>query len=323
LQTSGADENMGSRFCDGLGKSKGECEHLVEHIDELDSEPVAEVDGSVYHYTTWGAVKGILCENALHFTPLQQQKNDPFEIRSGLKECFSILDAYCNDSVFEGCRFFVEKLKNTLNGSDFARFVPMFLFCTSNSVDDGGLWAKFSHRGDGVCLEFSHSFVQRCCSRGMQSANPSPLVLPVNYDTATLRERVGPIIKTSLTHLDRGFELARPNISEGLELMKRISVILSRSLIPHCAEYKPSEFRSEREVRFLYVAEYGQPSSGVVENESNNSYWRLPLEANDIRAIWLGPLASSDDGDNLEKLLRRCSSSVEVRRSAIPFNAAS
>lgn len=313
-------------LCNKLKKTEDYYKNFSDCLEKMMSTPYKEVDSPLFHYTDTNALKGIVSSQALWFTNIFTQKNDPFEIKSGMEICYQLLDKAISQTTYSGTELFIEKFKKTLQ-DNIEQSAQFFLFCTSSVEDDPYQWVNFADNGRGVCLEFSPDFAKNfsdtpknddcCCSNGLSS------VFNVYYDEEELREVLNQIISSCLENLDNGLKDAFPNKDEGWLFLRCMTVLLATNCIPHCTEYKPKKFSKENEVRFLRIVPADRTPRYLRTQKIDNEpkiFIELPLEEKNLKTIWLGPQAPKKIKSWLEEELNRIGwTKVSIKDSEILF----
>lgn len=239
-------------LCQNLMKTELICE---EFADTIGVESILQPKEPLFHYTSVSALEGILASRSLRFTNIFTQDKDPYEIKSGMENCYQLLDESISRSRFTGTRLCVEKFKKTLQSNNIEDSAQYFLFCASLRKNDPHQWIHFGDGGRGVCLEFSSQFGTRIQTTKTEdngiSSNGITFVSKVFYSDEGLRHKLKLKIDAFISQVDNGLNKSKPDVNEGLEFMKCMSVLLTANCIIDCINYKPKEFEREKEVRFV------------------------------------------------------------------------
>jgi len=309
-----------------LKKSEKSYNDFRSILEELDKSTYPEINVPLFHYTNIDAFQGIVNSRKIWLTNIFTQKNDPFEIRSGLEIFYQELTSLVEEAEFSGTRFFadmlIEMLKKHIEGAGH-----FFLFCASKIKDDPHQWATFGVGGKGVCLEFSNVFSKSFSDvpdgDDGEYSNGQSLVSDVYYDDKHFRKELITLLDDCIKAVEKGLKDTNPDEKDALLFLRYMSVEIITHIIPYCVRYKPEKFSKENETRFLRVVRKDRMPRGRKEHrhgENVKFYVEHPLAKEDLAVVWVGPLMPAETAEKLkENLMKEGWTSTKVKKSEIPF----
>ena len=290
---------------------------------ERDANPA----GTLFHYTTWGGLNGILNTQQLWLTHFSQL-TDTSEVHHGLK-CvgdfiFNIMAP--KDNMYLFWKSIFEDIQDLItNEYDF--FVGSF----SMKRNYLSAWRQYANDGSGFSIGFKKEFFLGVSSASESNAPPFGRCR-VYYDFQYLEDALRYLVET--TQEDLRNEDALRDTKESISSRLLIAKYFMASLLPFLSAIKHPAYEEEQEHRIytsmpkllslqtLHSCEKDINESHL--NPKKRVYFQFELEH--ISEIWVGPKlnfeqAKYDIGRVVNQLKKdgKISGEIKVIPSGIPY----
>ena len=288
------------------------------------------IDNTLYHYTDFGGLAGIIKNSEIWFTDYQHL-NDPSELKYGIDLAHDVARDLATGSDLR-IRCFLDCFVNLFQQDIFYNNLDFFIASFSRERNDLGQWRAYADNGRGIAIGFSPSVF--AVSDKVQDDRIPEFVGPVRYSLSDIGFR-------HLLYLKKASEIFLESVIENCELMSERSIrdlfiqnfikeIIGSTLIWNCLTSKHPAYHNEREVRLVIM---GMPSTLKTHTKTRfRGYKRVPYiaqpfpihEPNKIAEIVVGPAAPIDAEKNIRDLIVTLGikSCIPIRRSGIPYRAA-
>jgi hypothetical protein len=253
---------------------------------EKDAKPV----GTLYHYTTWGGLTGMLNTQQLWLTHYSQL-NDTSEIFHSLEAIrnfiFSIVPNG-NERLFWEALF--EDIQNLI-AHEYDFFVGSFCMRANYLY----AWRDYADDGAGFSIGFKKEFFLGVSSKVFQPDAPPFGRSRVYYNFNHIENDIRYLVK--IVHEDLNCERALENTDKAVIKRLEIAKYFMSSLLPFLSALKHNAYEGEHEHRiyismprsvslqtfYTHSGDAGKPHL----NSKKRVYFQFDLE--NISEIWVGP----------------------------------
>jgi hypothetical protein len=264
---------------------------------ELDSicerfEAGPPLPSTLYHYTSWPGLKGILASREVWATS-HECTNDDRELRTAddaVREIAQQLEKTRDGTAALTARLLLEKYDDLAVSS----FVPTYLACFSEARDHGNQWRMYGDEGRGVCLGVR---VLRD-DPALPTSDYDRTVGRVGYSESAVRDRIAGAFTEVVDALSRywpGFDGDRKPFARAVTALYRIAGVANVTT-------KEASWASEQEWRLMILPKPGADVKPRVRQSRNGEdirYLSVPLRAPDLLVsldeITIGPAQDAEE----------------------------
>lgn len=283
---------------------------------------------TLYHYTTWSGLTGMLSTQQLWLT-LYSQLNDTSEIHYALK---TIRDFIFSINVKDEIRIFWGDVFEDIQNF-FAKEYEFFVgsFCMKKNYLDA--WRSYADDGAGFSIGFKKEFFT-----GVSQLDTSQVDAPnfgrgkVYYNFNKLEKDIHYLV--SSVHEDLMNEGALKDTNEAKEKRNTIAQYFIASLLPFLSSIKDCAYEGEHEHRIYtsmpesFLLQKFYTHGGDVSRPHLNSKKRVyfDFDLTNISEIWVGPRLNFEHAkQDIERIIHslkdegKAISEIKIIPSGIPY----
>lgn len=293
---------------------------LTEFVDNLNAAPVPQ---TIYHYTDWAGLRGILETGTIRFGDIFYL-NDPSELRHGVETALVILDEKgTTTKELPELSMFARQFRNILS-SGVEAIAHFFVCCFSRNGNDLGQWRSYADNGRGYVLGFDGAALVKAFSA---DCGPNGQTFQITYPDERLKGMQRRLVDlvVPLVSLPRGQGLDEATLNEYMrELQMRLALLVLQSSIL----FKHPAYMHEDEYRMLQIFPVGAVTDVKFRNRPYSlaryreyDWKRAAPDA--LQSIMIGPAADAENAKRFAKDLLRSfhpiSKDMEIGESKIPY----
>ena len=276
----------------------------VRHSKTL---PTDNTNSTLYHYTNWGGLIGILSSRTLHFTSCWDL-NDKREIEYSFDIIADVIKNVIGAEHAEVWSKILDRFKEILRDK-----YQWYLASFCEVKDNLPTWQTYANNCRGFAIGFRKEFFQPHASTNSDENDFTYVYTKIDYDKGNASKQYEPIIRDFYNHfLAFGETYDGNNISLAYN---SFASHLAALLMPYLMKYKSDYFIHERECRIsanqglhrkinVHTKEvdsnkcmFSEVDCKIENGELNQKHYidSEKLEHGDINEIWIGPRCNSCD----------------------------
>jgi hypothetical protein len=305
-----------------------------EIIRELVSAKGGQFPESLFHYTNFKSISGIVESNNLWATDFQSL-NDATELVHGARLLVDELEKHGNETGGDKS-VLLNKLANYYkeHGDTYRSFFETYIISFSEDSDMLSQWRAYSDQAKGCCIEFN--FTDSRLFTIVSENTPWVLeVLPVIYDESLQRKLIKSGIQKMLGYLD-STAWSIQKLANSSEMEQGVVLgLLMHSFEPFITAFKHAGFSEEKEWRAVVSCASNLTVTKKKERQTDSgtaSYLECIFMQGDDASVWQreflpitgikhGPLAEEDTIENIKNrlVLYGYKNQVAHSKSGIPL----